>query len=190
MKQPIANIVLKLDKIGATVALKHVTPAEVMLLCAMHSGNAGEMPIVKFDLIDPKSNEMALKSLQDELSKQEALLEELSGIENITEEVRERRAITIQGKIESYQSRINGLQYIINIRNLSPSAERARLTGKYNQIVVNKFYPGNMPTIPTDFPNFKPTTPEEHASLGEWSNLKLHAGQHDHFLVGAAALQG
>lgn len=190
MKQPIANIVLKLDKIGATVALKHVTPAEVMLLCAMHSGNAGEMPIVKFDLIDPKSNEMALKSLQDELSKQEALLEELSEIENITEEVRERRAITIQGKIESYQSRINELQYIINIRNLSPSAERARLTSKYNQIVVNKFYPGNMPTIPTDFPNFKPTTPEEHASLGEWSNLKLNAGQHDHFLVGAAALQG
>ena len=110
MKQPIANIVLKLDKIGATVALKHVTPAEVMLLCAMHSGNAGEMPIVKFDLIDPKSNEMALKSLQDELSKQEGLLEALGEVENITEEVRERRAITIQGKIESYQSRINGLQ--------------------------------------------------------------------------------
>ena len=77
MKQPIANIVLKLDKIGATVALKHVTPAEAMLLCAMHSGNAGEMTIVKFELIDTKSNEMALKSLQDELSKQEALLEGL-----------------------------------------------------------------------------------------------------------------
>jgi len=190
MKQPIANIVLKLDKIGATVALKHVTPAEVMLLCAMHSGNAGGMPIIKFEQIDIKANEMALKSLQDELSKLETLLDELGEVENITEEVREKRSITLQTKIESYQGRINGLQHVMGIRNLSPAGERARLTGKYNQLVVNKFYPGNIPSIPVEFPNFDPKNEQEHQTLGEWTNLKLNAGQHDHFLVGAAALQG
>lgn len=190
MKQPIANIVLKLDKIGATVALKHVTPAEVMLLCAMHSGNAGGMPVVKFEEIDIKANEMALKSLQDELSKQEELLEALGEVENITEEVRDRRSITLQQKIESFQGRINALQHIMGVRNLSPSGERARLTGKYNQLVVNKFYPGNIPSIPTEFPNFNPKNEQEQTALGEWSTLKLNAGQHDHFLVGASALQG
>lgn len=190
MKQPIANIILKLDKIGATVALKNVTPAEVMLLCAMHSGNAGGIPVVKFDLIDPKVNEMSLKSLQDELSKVEDLLESLGEVENITEEVREKRSITLQQKIESFQSRINAVQHVIGIRNLSPAGERGRLTGKYNQLVVNKFYPGNIPSIPTEFPNFDPKNEQEQQALGEWSTLKLNAGSHDHFLVGAAALQG
>jgi hypothetical protein len=183
MKQPIANIVLKLDKIGATVALKNVTPAEAMLLCAMHNGNAGGDPIVKLDEIPVEDNETALKGLQKQLSDVEAVIEALGEVENITEEVREKRAITQNQKAESLQSRIEGLQGVMKIRNLSGREERNRLCGKYNQLVVNKFYPGNMPTVPTDFPK----TAEQKA---EWLQATLSTGQHDHFMVGATALQG
>lgn len=183
MKQPIANIILKLDKIGATVALKNVTPAEMMLLCAMHSGNAGGDPIVKMDVIALEDNEKSLKSLQDELTKLESLLEDLGNVENITEEVREKRSITLGQKIESFQGRIASLQNVMRVRTLDSRSERNRLMGKYNQLVVNKFYPGNMPTVPVSFP-------KDEAEKGEWTTAKLNAGSHDHFMVGAAALQG
>jgi uncharacterized protein YPO0396 len=183
MKQPIANIVLKLDKIGATVALKNVTPAEVMLLCAMHNGNAGGDPIVKLQEIPFEDSDKALKALEKQLTEVETILEELDEVENITEEVREKRASTQTQKAESLRERIAAQQSVMRIRNLNAREERNRLGTKYNQIVVNKFYPGNMPTVPDKFPTGE-------AEKAEWLQATLNSGQHDHFIVGASALQG
>ncbi len=48
----LANVVLKLDKIGTSVPLKKVTPSEVMFLVADHHPNAGGDPILKLEELD------------------------------------------------------------------------------------------------------------------------------------------
>ncbi len=186
MKQQIANMVLKLDKIGATVALKNVTPAEMRLLCAMHSGNAGGDPVVSFKVIE---NEITakIKELEADLVKVEERRDALGEVENITEEVRSARESVLNAKFESLSERIQTLANIEMIKNLEPSQERNRLMTKYNQLLVSKFYPGDQPNMVTKFPS---RTEDEGKAWAGFVSVTLHAGMYDNFIVGAQALQG
>ncbi len=186
MKQQIANMVLKLDKIGATVALKNVTPAEMRLLCAMHSGNAGGDPVVSFTVID-KEIQDKIKKLEEELAETESRREALGEVDNITEEVRSNRERVLNDKVESLTERIQTLQNIEAIKELEPAQERNRLMGKYNQLLVSKFYPGDQPNMVTKFPS---KTENDGKNWAGFVNVTLHAGMYDNFIVGAQALQG
>ncbi len=186
MKQQIANMVLKLDKVCGTVALKNVTPAEMRLLCAMHTGNAGGDPVVSFTIIGDEIKDK-IKKLEEELLAVEARREALGEVENITEEVRTARENALNAKVESLNERIQTLVHIESIKELEPAQERNRLMGKYNQLVVSKFYPGDQPSMTTKFPS---KTEDEGRKWAAFVGVALHSGMYDNFIVGAQALQG
>jgi hypothetical protein len=151
MKQPIANIILKLDKNGSSVQLKNVTPAEVMLLCAMHHTNAGGDPVVKL-------TEIPVDAFEEEQSKQVAALKKLeedyAKVEldpTLLEDVREKRLESIQKRMDVKQSLITGYSQIAAIRELSPADEYQRLSFKYNNLTLKAFYPGRIPSLPATF---------------------------------------
>lgn len=154
--QKLANIVLKLDKIGSSVQRKNVTPAEVMFLVADHHVNAGGDPIVKLVEIKEDTEEKALVPLRKELEVLRTQLEELADLE-LTDEIRERRQRSLQNRIDSKEGLIANLESIIQLRNLSPKQERDRLISRYGGIRISKFYPGAIPALPQDFEEARST---------------------------------
>lgn len=150
MSQPLANIVLKINQFGSTVALKHVTPAEVMFLVADHNGNAGGDPVVKLEELEERAEKEPLKDAKVKLTELETKRSELDAIE-LTPELRERRETHLNQQIQQQQDRINGLLAIIGRRNLSPSEERVRLANKYGAVRIKKFYAGSIPNLPATF---------------------------------------
>ena len=61
MKQ--ADILLQIDRLGSTIPLKGVTPAEVLYLVADHHTNAGKDPII--ELVELKEEAMTTTSVND-----------------------------------------------------------------------------------------------------------------------------
>lgn len=148
--QKLANIVLKMDKIGSSVQKNYVTPAEVMWLVADHHANAGGDPIIKLVEIKEDDEVKQMAPVQAEL---DSLNEELSALDDIelTDEIRERRERSFHNRIDSKERIIKQLQSIINLRNLPPAKERDRLVARYGSIRIKKFYPGAIPNLPTTF---------------------------------------
>ena len=178
--QPLANIVLKQDKIGNSVVRKNVTPAEVMFLCALHFKNAGDNPVIKIDIADDDREEKQIEPLKAEIDKLEARIAKDMDDLTITEEIREKRVSNLQAKLERARSQVADLEQIRSIRFLSPDQEKLRLGFRYNNIVLNKFYPGEMPSLPVTF--------DQAMSFGTRRNTSNN--QFDYFLVGADRLQG
>lgn len=180
MSQPLADIVLKQDKIGNSVVRKNITPAEAMFLIALHFKNAGDNPIIKLVEHAEDREEKQIAPLQKELDKWQAKLETDTDDLTITEEIRERRQASAQRKIDRLNSSIQDLRQIQSIRGLDASQEKIRLGFRYNQIVLNKFYPGDMPQMPTTF--------DQAMKFGIGKNIG--AGSYDGYMVGANQLQG
>lgn len=151
MKQPIANIVLKMDRNGSTTQQKNVTPAEVMLLCAMHLKNAGQDPILKLEVIEEGSSDKEMALIESAIEKLESDLARLEENETMLEDVRQSKVESIQKRIEVKQSTLQGLKQINAIRDLDPSDEYRRLGFKYSAITLKEFYPGRVPNLPNSF---------------------------------------
>lgn len=47
VEMPLADVTIKIDKNGSDVDVRHVTPAELLFLCAEHHTNAGGSPVVR-----------------------------------------------------------------------------------------------------------------------------------------------
>lgn len=168
--QQLANIVLKINQFGSTVALKHVTPAEVMLLVAEHNSNAGGNPVVKLEVLDDDAEKKPIKQLQTEIAELEHKREELNAVE-MPLEVREKRDGQLASAIRVKQDKLEELRRIVVLRGLAPKDERVRLFGKYITGRVKRFYPGSLPTLPSNF--------EEAQSAG----LEAAIEREDHLMV-------
>jgi hypothetical protein len=148
--QPLANIMLKMSREGSSVALKNVTPAEVMLLCAMHSSNAGGMPILRSEIIPSGYEQQQALPYKEEMENLQAQLDKVYDDANrVTAEVIDKRILSLNDRIRSLESIIQGYAQTATIRYLSPEDEKARLGQKYLQPQIEKLYPG---FIPANFP--------------------------------------
>lgn len=151
MKQPIANLTLKLDKNGSNVQVKHVTPAELMLLCAMHHTNAGGDPVVTLKEIDENFFNKEISQQEEAMQKLQEDYEKVEIDPTLLEDVREKRLESIKKRMDVKQSVIDGYKQINAIRDLSPADEFRRLSFKYNNLILKNFYPGRIPTFPETF---------------------------------------
>lgn len=150
-RQPIANIHFRLNKDPESVIqLKAVTPAELMLLCAMHRVNNKNEPVVKLVELPETHESGPIKVLEDDIAKLELLREEAEEAD-ITEEVREKRIRSLSDRITGKQAAIEDWRKVRAIRAMGPGQERVRLCARYNENLVKKFYPGGIPTLPRDF---------------------------------------
>lgn len=147
----LANIVLKLDKIGTSVPKKYVSPAEVMFLVSDHHTNAGGDPIVKLDILDDDAEAEPLAVVTKELEELQASQEKLDNITNITDEVRHKREDKLRRKMQVKLDEITRLKAIQAMRNFSPAVERRRLISIYGSPRITKYYPGQIPQLPADF---------------------------------------
>lgn len=157
-----------MDVNGSTAQCFNVTPAEVMLLCAMHHRNAGGDPILKLKVIEEDSFNANLETLKEALVK---LQEDFTRVETdatLLEDVREKRLESIQKRIEVRQSTIQGLEQINAIRELSPADEFRRLGFKYNQLLLKEFYPGRIPTLPSTFEEARVSGTQTEAVAPKW----------------------
>lgn len=168
MKQPIANIVLKMDKNGSSVQRNNVTPAEVMLLCAMHHKNAGEDPVLKCIEIEADAFDKKIEKEEAALSKLQADFERVTEDQALLEEVRERRLETINKRIEVKQSTINDLKQINMIRDLEPADEYRRLGFRYSALLLKEFFPGRIPSLPTTFEEARKQGTKTEAVSPKW----------------------
>ncbi len=57
-----ANIILNMDRIGASVVKKGVTPPELMFLVAMHHSNVGGDPVMK---LEENEEEIEFSAIQE-----------------------------------------------------------------------------------------------------------------------------
>lgn len=147
----LANIVLKLDKIGTSVPKKYVSPAEVMFLVSDHHTNAGGDPIVKLDILDDDAEVKPLEVATKELEELQASQDKLDNVMNITDEVRQKREEKIRRKMQVKLDAITRLKAIQAMRTFTPALERRRLISIYGQPRINKYYPGQIPQLPSDF---------------------------------------
>lgn len=151
-RQPIANVHFRLSKDPeAVIQLKCVTPAELMLLCAMHRANNKNEPIVKLVELPETHESGPIKELEDEVAKLELKREEAEDADDISEEVREKRIRSLSDRINGKQAAIEDWRKVRAIRAMGPGQERIRLCGRYNEALVKKFYPGGIPQLPRDF---------------------------------------
>lgn len=147
--QPLANVLVKLDSLGSDVLVKNVTPAETMLLAAIHQRNANGDPIKSITLIDPEVEIKNIQLLIDELKEVEAKLDELENTEEkLTMELVDRRQKRYTDQIESLTGRIQAAKQVQAIRYLSPSDEITRLKFKYQHKHVKALFPSAMSNLP------------------------------------------
>jgi len=168
MKQPIANIVLQLDKNGSNVQRKNVTPAEVMLLCAMHHVNVGKDPVVKLEVIEEDAFNAEIEKEEKALEKLEADHQRVSEDGTILENIKESKLDVIAKRIETKQSIIRDLKQINMIRDLSPADEFRRLGFRYSSVLLKEFYPGRIPSLPTTFEEARKGGTQTEAVAPKW----------------------
>ena len=146
----LANIVLKVDPIGSSIPLKHVTPAEVMFLVADFHQKAGGDPIVKFQTVADDAEKSTIEKLQKELKTLEDGFEALDTLE-LQDEIREKRTNSFQSRIQQKRDKIEELSNLVTLRVIPPKAERDRLITKYGAKRIGKFFPGAIPSLPQTF---------------------------------------
>ena len=123
---PTARVTLKTSKIGNTIQLKRVTPAELMFLIADNHTEAGGDPVVK---LEPE-----VKWKKGMVPARDAM-----GIELKDEEG--EKLPEVEGLIPTEEP---------VVFKLTPKQELDRLAGKYGKR-IRKFFPGPMPTLPRSF---------------------------------------
>jgi polyhydroxyalkanoate synthesis regulator phasin len=165
--QKLANILLMHDEHKSTIQLKHVTPAELLILVTdFHINVKGDPCPTSTHIREiPADHEQKLIA---PLEKQvEELQEQLDDLDNppipetgstvvvISEEIREKRKHSLTSRIERLEDQISDLQRIIALRNLTPENEKKRLMGKYGKIKVSKFFSDAIPRLPETFEQAK-----------------------------------
>jgi hypothetical protein len=168
MKQPIANIVLQMDKNGSNVQRKNVTPAEVMLLCAMHHKNVGKDPVIKLEVIEEGAFDKEIEKETQAIEKLQADYARVEADDTVLENIKESRLDVISKRIEAKQSTIGGLKQIDMIRGLSPADEYRRLSFRYSQVLLKEFYPGRSPNLPTTFEEARQQGVQTEAVSPKW----------------------
>lgn len=149
--QPLANITLKMAKVGSSVQRLNVTPAEVLVLVNIHRVNAGGDPIVRLKEIPPEREDEQMAPLQKKLDKLVELRDGLDDLDDITPEVRTRRENSYRDQIEALNGQLNTLKMIKHLRTLTPTQERDRLKGRYQQVTIKALFPGAIPQVPQTF---------------------------------------
>lgn len=152
-KQPLAHVHFRLSP-ESVIQLKHVTPAQLMYLIAMHKQNAKGVPVVKLTVINESAEDNEIKSLRGRIQSYE------KAIEKIQEEllrgrmpidVAEEREAALLKQITSVESLIADQERLLAHRALNPVQERTRLSREYNAKDVKAFFPGGIPTLPSTF---------------------------------------
>lgn len=149
--QPLAHVTVQLDRVGSNVLKKYVTPAEAYFFWNEHYKNSGGKPIVT--VLETKDDEqvMPLEGEQAELERLQKGLDELGELDDITEEVREKRKDSYMTRILESQTRISELEALIQKRNLSAQQEVMRLKGLYGSRKIEVLFPGISPNLPASF---------------------------------------
>ncbi len=127
---PTARVILKTSKIGNTVTLKRVTPAELMFLIADNHTEAGGDPLVK---IEPEVK----------MTKGMVPARDTIGIELKDEEG--NPLPEVEGWVKTDEQ---------IVFKMTPKQELNRLAQKYGKR-IKKFYPGQMPVLPQTFDEAK-----------------------------------
>jgi len=148
--QKLAHIELKMDKIGSSIPVLYVSPAQVMFLVADHHSRAGGNPVVKFKPIPDDAEKPEMDKLQAVVEKYEKELEALEELE-LTQEIRERREESYRARIQQAESRLGELRQIVLRRKFTAAQERDFLVSKYGKKRVKAMFPGAIPQLPTDF---------------------------------------
>jgi hypothetical protein len=151
----VANIVLKMDKIGNSVPKNYVTPAEVMFLTADHHANAGGDPIVALEEIELSTDEAGLKQAQIQLEKVEAQRAAVDEDMNITPEVRHSRLESLNHSWQASQDAVAKWKNRLGLRKLDSSAEKRRLSAIYGGARVSRVFPGSIPALPETYEQAK-----------------------------------
>jgi len=151
MNQALANVQIKLDKIGSSVRREFVTPAELLVLCAIHNTNAGGDPVVRLEEIPETTERNAMEAAQEELEKLQLTLVELEDNQELNLEIKEKRVVSLSTRIQSKQTSLDELQSVLNLRGLSPNDECNRLGSRYSSKVLKSLFPGTTPSLPTSF---------------------------------------
>jgi len=157
-----------MDKNGSSIQRKNVTPAELMLLCAMHHTNAGGDPILKCEEIDEDTNKKEIKSLHEAYAKLQEDYDRVQADVSLLEDVREKRLESITKRMEARQSTIVGLEQVDAIRELSPSDEFRRLGFRYSSTLLKDFYPGRIPSLPSTFEEARKNGLQTEAVAPKW----------------------
>lgn len=127
---PTATVVLKTEKVGNTVRIKGVTPAELMFLIADNHINAGGDPIV---------------SLTPEMKKVKGEVPERDGAGQLILDS-EEKPVMVPGYVDTDEP---------NVSKLNARQERDRLGRKYGIKRVQKLFPGPIPNLPMSFEEAK-----------------------------------
>lgn len=147
----LAIVVIKTDKIGNSIELKPVTPAQLMFLVADNAVNAGEDPVKSLTIIPDDSEEEKINELQAKVEELTELYNKANNDETITPEIQERRLSSFQRRIDSARDGIARLQAQRNLRFITPSEEKERLISRYGGMKISKIFPGEIPQLPKSF---------------------------------------
>lgn len=152
-KQPLAHVHFRLSP-ESVIQLKHVTPAELMYLIAMHKANAKGVPVVSLKVIDETTEDNEIKALRGRIQSYEKAIEKIQ--EELLKgrmpiDVAEERETSLLKQIASVESLIKDQERLLALRSLNLVQERTRLATKYNAKDVKAFFPGGIPTLPTTF---------------------------------------
>lgn len=140
-----------MNEFRSTVPIKYCSPAELKFLCSMHRVNAGGNPVEKDSLVEIKVSDIQDKIdvEVEHVKKLEADMEKVQADQMIMEDVRDSRLNAIRKRIQTRQSTIDENKYILYVMDHTPSQELQRLKGKYNNILLEKYYP--QPFFPETF---------------------------------------
>lgn len=151
MATKLANIHFKYNQWGSSLHKQFITPAELMLLIAMHSSNVGGNPIITLEVLPDDAEEKPIKEAMAKINELTKRQEVQNNKEDITEEIRTVRIESLQRQIDFVQGTIDSLRARQQLRNLNPVEERRRLAAKYGAKVVGSTFPGSIPVFPQDF---------------------------------------
>ena len=148
--QSLANCQIKYNTFKSTTQHRNITPAELLVLVTQFHGPAGGDPVDRLKEIPADAETKEIKKLQEALNGYEQKLEETDN-EELTPEIRARREQALQTKINALTEQIQAQANVIQLRNLRPEQERARVIGKYGKKLVETLFTGAIPVLPESF---------------------------------------
>jgi len=140
-----------MDKVGSNVEIKHISPAEAILLVSDHHANAGGNPIEQLTVLADDAEQEQIDSLEADQERIGKQLEDLDTAD-VVFDVKERRANYLRDRLTSIKERLDRLRFLQARRKFTPTQEVNRLRSKYTAARVDKAFPGAIPQLPEDFP--------------------------------------
>jgi len=140
-----------MDKVGSNVEIKHVSPAEAILLVSDHHANAGGNPLEHINVLPDDAEDEQIDILTADVKRLESQISDLE-TSDAAFDVKERRQTYLQNRLDSVKERLARLQALKARRKFTPTQEVNRLKAKYGAARVSKAFPGAIPQLPSDFP--------------------------------------